>query len=292
MRISPRPMNNVLTILAAAAVIGSLAGCSRSYDTTQVDATGDSKTEPAPASSVVVETVPPTTVLELTPLVAAPSEVQSTLNTLAAEFAQNPDLVAGVKALQNGDMAAIAALLGVDLTSLSSLGMSNLDIAALGDSVLGSNPQILGLLKSGGTLDATALITLLTRTLNVSSLDVNGIAKAAVPQLIASLFATLGKIDVSLSPQIAVQLNSALDELDPDGLNDFQVTADNAPLVALITSVILANNPLFQSTILNNPNVSPELRELLKELESVNAELGESTSADLYNLFWQALFPA
>lgn len=298
MRTSMRPMNTVTTVAVAAAMVAGVAGCSRSYDTTQVDAVGQSNRQAAPTTSIILETIPPSTVMELQPLRASTSDLQGTLTQLISGFANDPDLVAAVKALNDGDLASIAALLDIDLGALSSLGLSVGDIASLGDSVLGDRAGLLALLGGltggggpGGALDPATLIGILANSLKFNEIDLNGLAEAAVPQLITALFGALQGAQLVFTPEILIQLDDMLERIDPNAFDEFIVDEANAPLVALITSVILGNSPLLQQGVANNPNLDPGLRKLLKELEAINDELGETTSSNLFELWLKGLFP-
>lgn len=301
MRTSLRPMNKVLAISLLTALTAATVGCSRSYDTTQVEASGGTRTEAAPTTSIIVETIPPSTAPRLEPLAATTTDLQDTLTQLVAGFAEDPDLVAAVRALNDGDLASIAAMFDIDLGALSSLGLSTGDIGALGETVLadlatgaggaGLAALLGGLGGAGGSapLDPMTLIGLLAQSLNID-IDVTRIAQSAIPQLIGALFSGLQGAQLIVTPEIVLQLDDMLERIDPHAFDDFIVTADNAPFIALLTSVVLANNPLLQQGITDNPDLSPQLRELLKELEKLNAELGETTSESLYEALLRGLF--
>lgn len=307
MRVSLRSVNNMVAIAVFTAIAGTLTGCSRSYDTTQVDASGAAERQAVPTTSIIMETIPPSTVAHLEPLATAPSDLQETLTRLVSGFAENPDLVSAVKTVNDGDLASIAAMLDVDLGDLSSLGLSVADIASLGDTVLASLAEevqgidgagllsLLGDLGTGAagtpaTLDPTTLIGLLARSVSVD-VDVTRIAQSAIPQLIGALLTGLQGAQLIVTPEIVVQLDDVLAKLDPNALDDFTVTADNAPFIALVTSVILGNNPLLQRGITENPDLSPELRQLLKDLQKLNEELGEATSSSIYEALLKGFVP-
>lgn len=303
MRASMRTLNTVMTIVVSTAMIAGVAGCSRSYDTTQVDAVGVNSRQAAPTTSIIVETIPPSTVAELQPLQATsptPSipDLQGTLTELVATFANDPDLVAAVQALDRGDLASLAAMLDIDLTELSSLGLSTVDIASIGRSVVGDRANILSLLgglAGGGTdraaLDVTALIGILARSLRFTEIDLNALARGAIPQLIGALLTALSGAQLVITPEIVVQLDGMLEQIDPNAFEGFVVDELNAPIVALITSVILANSPLIQQGVANNPKVDPDLTQLLKQLEELNNELGNKTSSEIFETLMKVLFP-
>lgn len=308
MRVSLRPVNNVVAVAVLTAMAGGLVGCSQSYDTTSVEASGGADRQAAPTTAVIMETIPPSTVPQLQPLATAPSDLQSTLTQLVSGFAENPDLVNAVNALNDGDMASIASMFDIDLGALSSLGLSVGDIGSLGNSVMASLAEsvgdvgdsglltLLGELNSGSgaaaeaSLDPMTLVGLLAKSVNVD-IDVTRIAQSAIPQVIGALLSAVQGAQLIVTPEFVIQLDGVLHNIDPNGFNNFQVTIDNAPFIALVTSVILANNPVLQQGITENPFLDPELRSLLKQLEQLNAQLGSNTSASIYETLFKLLFP-
>lgn len=291
----PRPRRQLTTTASAAVVVALLAGvtgCSRSYDTTQLSASDRKPKSAAPTTSIVVETVPTTTVPEVEPVqpLAAATDVQATLSQLVSSFAIDPQLLSQVQMLGSGDLLAVAQLFGLDLNAIKQLGMSVSQIAALGQSVANSGPAVLGQLMAGagvkaGPIDAGTLIGLLTGTV-----DVNGLAQGAIASLVQLLSDTIAKTEIKISPEITIYLDQLLKEIDPNGLGQISADPANASFIALITSVILGANPLFAQQLLTNPLLDPKLKGLLEDLEALNASLGTTASAAILAAL-KAIFP-
>lgn len=281
-----RPPKRITTTVAIAVTLGmaaTVSGCSRSYDTTQVDAVGQGQTRRAASTtSIVTETVPPSTTMALEPMASYPDlssvDVQGTLSQLVAGFAADPTLVSAVDALGSNDLVSVAKLFGIDLDALAALGLSARDISALGASAG-------ALAGRGSTLDPAALIGVL-----VSSLNVGGIANSAINRLIGALLQVLSGAQLVISPDVTVYLSDMLGDLDLKGLGDIIVTPENTPLIALITSVVLANNPILFQGIIENANLDPSLAALLKSLTDLNSQLGQQSAATLLQAL-RKIFP-
>lgn len=286
-----RPLTTKASIAVIMAVVASLAGCSRSYDTTQIDAVSKQPKRSASTTSIVVETLPPSTTIDyqtqqMTP--ASFTDIQSTLSQLVSSFAADPQLLGQLKALSNGDLASIARMFNIDPAALDQLGMTVGQIEALGDSVNRSGTQLLQQLSStrgGSPIDPGVLIGLLTR-----SVDLNGITKGAVAAIIQMLSNSLAKVQVQITPEITIYLDQLLKEIDPNGLGQVSADPQNASFIALITSVILSANPLLAEQLLQNPLLDPKLKDLLLSLQDLNANLGETASAAILAAL-KALFP-
>ncbi len=289
-----RRIHTAVSIAVVGAMAAGIAGCSKSSGTTQLKTVDAKEQSAASTTSIVVETVPTTTTIdfESTSQGAAPvANLQSTLSQLVSGFAADPQLLSAVKAISDGDLAAIAKLFNIDLSAISQLGMTVSQIGSLGDSVAEAAPTLIGQLVagagggSGGPIDAGTLIGLLA-----GSVDINGIAQGAIAQLVQLLSDSLAKTELKISPEVTIYLDQILKEIDPNGLGEISANPYNASFIALITSVILSANPLLTEQLLDNPLLDPKLKNLLSDLGELNASLGETASSAILAAL-QAIFP-
>lgn len=290
----PRPRQQFTVALSAAVVmslVATLTSCSKSYDTTQLKTVDAKERSSASTTSIVVETIPTTTIATIDPgqsVAASPVGIQSTLSQLVSSFAANPQLISQIQGFASGDLASIAKLFGLDLSAVKDLGMTVSQIESLGQTVVNSAPALLTQLLVGagtGSIDAGTLVGLLT-----GSVDINGIAQGAVAALVQQLASTLIHTEIKISPEITIYLDQLLKEIDPNGLGEISADPTNASFIALITSVILGANPLLAQQLLENPLLDPKLKGLLDDLGSLNASLGETASAAILAAL-KALFP-
>lgn len=290
----PRPRQQFTVALSAAVVVSlvaTLTSCSKSYDTTQLKTVDAKERSSASTTSIVVATIPTTTVAAVDPgqsVAASPAGIQSTLSQLVSSFASDPQLIAQIQGFASGDLSSIAKLFGLDLSAINDLGMTVSQIESLGQTVVNSAPAVLNQLLAGtgtGSIDAGTLVGLLS-----GSVDINGIAQGAVAALVQMLSNTLIKTEIKISPEITIYLDQLLKEIDPNGLGKISADPTNASFIALITSVILGANPLLAQQLLDNPLLDPKLKSLLDDLGSLNANLGETASAAILAAL-KALFP-
>lgn len=289
----------LLSIGVATAVTAStLSACSRSYDTTQIDATKKRPQSAAPTTSIVVETIPTTTTTVIDPTIEATPvvfDIQSTLSQIVSSFAIDPKLLSQIQTLQSGDLAAIAKLFNIDLSSISQLGMTVKQIEALGQTVANAGPAILAQLipkaspgavpGATGAVDTGTLIGLLT-----GSVDVNGIVQGSVASIVQLLSDSLTKSEIKIDPQITTYLNQLLKEIDPYGLGEISANPFNASFLALTLSVVLSANPDLTKQLVENPLLDPKIKGLLSDLQALNASLGGTASAAILAAL-RTLFP-
>lgn len=264
--------------------------CSRSADTTAVDAVEPARDPSAPTTSIVRSELPTTTTA------TAPSGASSalaggglggtdltgTLTGVLAQFVTNPGLVDQLGGL---DAIGVANLLGLDLSVLQQLELSPAQIEQLARAALSSEAPVQQQLLSG-TIDPAVLLGLLG-----NGLDLNTLTSGAVSTIVQGLLASIGGLSLVVSPELSVNLGELLGELDLEGLEPLAVNPANASIIALVTSAWLGSNPLLAQQLLSSPLLDPVLKELLQQLSELSASIGETARQALLEALYE-LIPA
>jgi hypothetical protein len=262
--------------------------CSRSADTTAVDAVEPARDPSAPTSSIVRSELPTTT--------TAPSGASSafaggglggadltgTLTGVLGQFVANPGLVDQLGGL---DAIGVANLLGLDLSVLQQLDLSPAQIEQLARAALSSEAPVQQQLLSG-SIDPAVLLGLLG-----NGLDLNTLTSGAVSTIVQGLLGSIGGLSLVVSPELSVNLGELLGELDLEGLEPLAVNPANASIIALVTSAWLGSNPLLAQQLLSSPLLDPVLKELLQQLSELSESIGETARQALLEALYE-LIPA
>ncbi len=252
----------VVTALGASA-------CSNVADTQQLSADDYESNTVVPTTAMKVGQLPTTTTVAPSstapPLV--PAGLPATLSALVGQFAANPALAGQLGGL---DLAGLAGLVNIDLGALQGLGLTVPQIQQIASDVAADPAALLGQLQLG-EIDPNALLALLA-----GSLDLTTLATGATGALVAALLDAISDVKISVSPELTIELSELLKDIDPDGLGELAATPANASILALITSAIIGSNPLLTQQLLENPLLDPALHELLVQLQSLGASLGDA----------------
>lgn len=273
-----------MTLVVAVAA----TACSRSADTTAVDAVEPARDPSAPTSSIVRSELPTTTTAPSGASSASAggglggTDLTSTLTGVLGQFVSNPGLVDQLGGL---DAIGVANLLGLDLSVLQQLELSPAQIEQLARAALSSEAPVQEQLLSG-TIDPAVLLGLLG-----NGLDLNTLTSGAVSAIVQSLLSSIGGLSLVVSPELSVNLGELLGELDLEGLEPLAVNPANASIIALVTSAWLGSNPLLAQQLLSSPLLDPVLKELLQQLSELSASIGETARQALLEALYE-LIPA
>ncbi|MEX0767900.1 MAG: hypothetical protein WD029_05470, partial [Microthrixaceae bacterium] len=257
-------------------------------DTTQVSTQSALDSDALPTSTMM-QAAPVTTTIQPT----APASVSTASNaallagapetfaSILSQISANPQLLAQVSTL---DTAGLAALFSLSPATFQQLGLSGVQIEQIGQAVL-SSPQSVRDSLAIGSIDPAALIGLLLK-----SVDLNSLAAGAVGALVQALLGSISDLKFVISPEVTVNLNELLDQIDPDGIAPIIANPGNAGILALIFSAVINSNPLLNEQLLANPNLDPALRPILEQLGNLGASLGSVAQAALLDAI-NNLFP-
>lgn len=285
-------MQRLRTILSPCVVVlvvaSGASACSRTADTTQVSTQSAPDSDALPTSTMM-QAAPVTTTIQPT----APASVSTASNaallagapetfaSILSQISANPQLLAQVSTL---DTAGLAALFSLSPATFQQLGLSGVQIEQIGQAVL-SSPQSVRDSLAIGSIDPAALIGLLLK-----SVDLNSLAAGAVGALVQALLGSISDLKFVISPEVTVNLNELLDQIDPDGIAPIIASPGNAGILALIFSAVINSNPLLNEQLLANPNLDPALRPILEQLGNLGASLGSVAQAALLDAI-NNLFP-
>jgi hypothetical protein len=270
-------------VLVTAALAAS--ACSKVSDTTQLSADQMETNTVVPTTAMSVGQLPTTTTTVVAPVAAStpitPTGLTSTLSALVGQFALNPSLAGQLSGL---DLAGLASLVNIDLGAIQGLGLTLPQIQQLALGVAADPTALLPQLAAG-EIDPNSLLALLA-----GSIDLSSLAAGAAGALVGALVDSITGMEISISPDLNIELSEILKNIDPDGLGEFAATPANASLLALVTSAIINSNPLLTQQLLENPILDPALRELLVQLQGLGASLGDAAMVALLQAL-NDLFP-
>lgn len=272
-------------IVAIVVTVGIAASaCSTSSGTQQIESTPSGEQSSAPTTSIVRTQLPTTTTLPAraaaVPAVATGDQLAGTFGSLVGALAADPSLA---QLLAGGlELPDLAQLAGLDLAALEQLALTPAQLEALAGSVLAQQPPVIEQLALG-QLDPAALLAVLGNAVPAGEL-----ASGAVGAIVAALIAAIG--DLSINPQLTLQLGTLLDGLDPSQLGNISADPTNAAFFALLLSAFIGSNPVLAQQLLSNELLDPALRDLLTQLQALNATLSDAATQALLETLRQ-LFP-
>jgi hypothetical protein len=278
-----------LSVIASVLVIAVTAGaCSRSADTTAVDAVDLPSGQAAPTSTIMRSDPSddgadaPATSAPSSQLASAGTDPTAVLTQLLGQFAADPALLAQLSQL---DAVGIANLLGIDLSAIQDLGLTPVQLTQLAQGVAVSAPSVQQQLVTGAP-DPAVLLGLLA-----GSLDLESLTDGTIATIVQGLLAAVTGLRIVVSPELTVDLGELLADLDPEGLGPLAANPANAALLALITSAWIGSNPLLAQQLLANPQLDPALRTLLQQLQELSGSIGDTARTALLEALY-ALIPA
>jgi hypothetical protein len=277
-------MGRVRAVAVGTVLCVAAAACSNSADTTQI-AADEVERKVAPTTSIVRTQLPTTTTTASTTTVPAraagsPATLAGTLGVLVNSLAADPSIA---RMLAGGlELPDLAALVGIELPDLEQLQLTMPQLEQLALSVLAQPQTVLSQLATGPP-DAATLLAVLGR-----SVDIGELTGGAIGALVAALVASIG--DLRVSPQLTIQLGELLDGLDPAQLGPIAADPGNAAFFALLLSAFIGSNPLLAQQLLGNELLEPGLRDLLLQLQALNASLSDAATQALLETLRQ-LFP-